>query len=166
VRRLAALGLVIVVSSVWVAADEMSVQVDPRATLSLFRTFALRAAEINSDRPELDNTLFVKKLGNTIRMALTARGLNEVADGPDLFVDYRLTGEDVSTSARGFTRGMGPRPLRFTQGTLVIDLTRPGETSAVWRGVYRDDEMTGSRLMQKLPEDARKLIARYPSRPR
>jgi hypothetical protein len=81
-------------------------------------------------------------------------------------VDYRLTGEDVSTSRRGFARGMGPQPFRFTQGTLVIDLTRPGETSPVWRGVYRDDEMTGSRLMQKLPEDAKKLIAKYPTRPR
>jgi hypothetical protein len=48
-----------------------------------------------------------------------------------------------------------PRPLWFTQGTLVIDLIRPGETSPVWRGVYRDDEMTGSRLMRKLPEDAK-----------
>ena len=160
------LGIVVVVTSVSVAADDMSVQADPRVNLSLFRTFALRTAEINSDRPELDNPLFVKKLGNTIRMALTARGLNEVADRPDLFVDYRLTGEDVSTSTRGFARGMGPRPLRFTQGTLVIDLTKPGEARAVWRGVYRDDEMTGSRLMRKLPEDAKKLIARYPSRPR
>jgi hypothetical protein len=31
----------------------------------------------------------------------------------------------------------------------------------VWRGVYRDDEMTGSKLFRKLPEDARKLIAKY-----
>jgi hypothetical protein len=28
--------------------------------------------------------------------------------------------------------------------------------------VYRDDESTGSKLVQKLPEDAKKLLARYP----
>ena len=61
-RRLAAFGIVVAMSLVLVA-DEMSAQADPRANFPGFRTFALRTAEINSDRPELDNPLFAKKLG-------------------------------------------------------------------------------------------------------
>lgn len=165
-RRLALIVVGLVLASAALAADDLSVQVDPRANLSLFKTFTIRHGTIGSDRPELDNPLFDKKLRTTIRLALTARGLNEVPENADVIVDFMLIGEDFSTSQRGFTRGTGPRPLRFTQGTLTIDLTRPGETTPVWRGVYRDDEQTGSRLMQKLPDDAKKLIARYPQRPR
>jgi len=52
--------------------------------------------------------------------------------------------------------------VRATIGTLVIDLKKPGDTTPVWRGVYRDDDSTRSKLVQKLPEDARKLIERFP----
>jgi Domain of unknown function (DUF4136) len=165
-RRLAAALTALVLSAVPVAADDLSIQVDPGVTLSSFKTFALRDGKVNSPRPELDNSLFVKKLGATIREALTARGLKEAVRNADVMVDYVVTGEDFSISAPGLVRGMGPRPVRFAEGTLVIDLVKPGEANPLWRGVYRDDEKTGSRLMQKLPEDARKLIDRYPRQTR
>lgn len=162
-RRIVAGWIGVLLSSVPVAGDDLAVQRDPRADFLVFRTFALRDGRVSSPRPELDNPLFVKKLGRTIRAALTARGLQETTDRADLLVDYIVTGEDFSMGLPT-ARGVGPRPVRFTEGTLVIDLTRPGDANPVWRGVYRDDENTGSTLVQKLPEDARKLIARYPRR--
>ena len=161
-RHLALIGAGLVMASVALAADEMSVQVDPRANLAELRTFTIRHGTIGSERPELDNPLFEKKLRTTIRVALTGKGLKEVADNANVIVDFMLIGADFSTSQRGLVRGAGPRPLRFTEGTLTIDLTRPGEANPVWRGVYRDDEQTGSRLQQKLPDDATKLLAKYP----
>jgi hypothetical protein len=165
-RAVAWIAVGLVVASAGLAADDLNVQVDPRANLAAFRTFTIRNGTVASERPELDNPLFEKKLRTTMRLALTARGLNETTDGADLVVDFMVLGEDFSTSQRGLVRGMGPRPLRFTQGTLTIDLSRSGEATPVWRGVYRDDEMTGSKLLLKLPEDAKKLIAKYPQRPR
>lgn len=166
-RRLAAAASVgLMLGAVCLAADDLSVNVDPRADFSLFKTFALRDSKVDSPRPELDNSLFVKKLSVTIRAALTSRGLKEVTDQADLLVDFRVASEDITTSQRGGGRGIGPQPLRFTQATLVIDLTRPNYPAPVWRGVYRDDEMTGSKLVQKVPEDAKKLVARYPQRAR
>ena len=167
---------VLALGVVCLSADDLSIQVDPQADFSRFKTFSIRDGKIDSPRPELDNPLFVKKLGTTIRDALKAKGLTATADRPDLLVDFSLKGEDISlgvpSAARGLgpqprgagppPRGLGPQPLRFTEGTLVIDLTRPGEQAPVWRGMYRDDEGTGSKLMQKLPEDAKKLIDRYP----
>ena len=90
----------------------------------------------------------------------------ETASGPDLAVDYTITGEDMAIGVPSGIRGAGPQPVRYTEGTLVIDLTRPVDTTPVWRGVYRDDESTGSKLMQKLPEDATRLLAKYPRRTR
>lgn len=161
-RRLGLMVIAVVVGSASVVGDDLSVQVDPGADFSAFKTFALREGKVHSPRPELDNPLFVKKLGTTIRTALTAKGLKETPDRPDLVVSYLVTGEDFSMGVPTGGRGLGPRPVRFTEGTLVIDVTRPGDANPVWRGVYRDDEQTGSKLVEKLPEDARKLIGRYP----
>jgi hypothetical protein len=156
-----AVGMSVMVSSAWLSADDLSVVVDPKADFSTFKTFAVRAGKIESAKPEIDNSLFAKKLTRTIREALTAKGLKEVTGRPDLMVDYTITSEDINTTQRGGGRGTGPQPLRFTVGMLVIDMTRPGDQAPVWRGVYRDDERTGSKLVQKLPEDAEKLIAKY-----
>lgn len=150
--------------AIGIAADDMSVQADPKANFASFKTFTLRDASIASERPELDNRLFEKKLGNAIRTALLERGLKEVSSNPDLIVDYSVTSEDVATTARG--NRAGPVPVRYTVGMLVIDMFKLGVPAPVWRGVYRDDESTGSRLVVKLPEDARKLIAKYPRLPR
>jgi hypothetical protein len=165
VRRLLLIAIVGAATvSLPLAADEMSVQMDPKADFSKFNTFAMRNARIETPRPELANTLFEKKLRNTIRDGLVARGLKEAASRPDLNVDFAISGQETSTTARSGLRGMGPVPVRFTTGALVIDMTRFGESDPVWRGLYRDDETTGSKLVQRLPEDARKLIDRYPRR--
>ena len=162
--RLAALWVGLFLCSAGIAADQFNVHFDPKTDFSAFRTFAMRDGTVTSLRPELDNPLFVKKLRTTIRAALIARGLKETTDRPDLLVDYTVTGEDVSIGVPTPSRNMGPQPHRFTEGMLVIDLTKFADTVPVWRGVYRDDENTGSRLVQKLPEDAKKLIAKYPPR--
>jgi hypothetical protein len=161
-RHLAVVCVGVVMASLCLGADEMSVSVDPKANFKLFKTFAFRERKIASDRAELDNRLFIKKLESTIRTSLVAKGLTLAQSGADLLIDFTLTGEDVNTTARGVMRGMGPQPVRFTAGTLIIDMLRPGDRDPVWRGVYRDDEQTGSKLVQKLPADARKLIEKYP----
>lgn len=151
----------------------MSVNYDPNVDFSVFKTFKLRPASVESNRPELDNPLFEKMMERAIESALEAKGLTEADNLPGLFVDYRITNNEISTSRpgtqipagpgwRGRGTTTGPQPVRFTEGTLVIDLTRPGDPAPVWRGVYRDDESTGSKLVQKLPADARKLLAKYP----
>ncbi|HXT71741.1 MAG TPA: DUF4136 domain-containing protein [Vicinamibacterales bacterium] len=147
-----------------ILADDMSVSADPKARFDEFKTFAFRDRKIASDRPELDNRLFVKKLESAVRTGLRAKGVTEAGSNPDLFIDLILVGQDISTAMAPPARGVGPQPLRFTAGTLTIDMSRPGETEPVWRGVYRDDETTGSRLVEKLPQDAGKLIDKYPKR--
>jgi hypothetical protein len=170
VRRATPLAACVLAGSVLIQADDMNINYDPHVDFSQFKTFHVREKKITSARPELDNPLFTKMLERTVESALEAKGLTETEDLPGLFVDFRITGEDVSTTRRGSSvtigrgRSMstGPQSVRYTVATLVIDLVRPGDPMPIWRGVYRDDESTGSKLVQKLPEDAKKLLARYP----
>jgi hypothetical protein len=168
-RRVRALTCVLLVATVSLAADESSVQFDPKADFSLFRTFSFRTQQVDSRREELDNPLFLKKLATAIRQSLIARGLAETSGPSDLLVDFTVTGQEFGDAQRKLIRGVGPggpvritRPIRITEGTLVIDLVRRTDGEPIWRGVYRDDEQTGSKLVTRLPEDARKLVRQYP----
>ena len=154
------IALMLIASMVLVSADDFSVQVDPRANFATFQTFSIRSDKLATKRPELDNSLFAKQLGRVIRDGLIARGLKESTEKPDLHVVFGLTGEEVSTTQRGV--GAGPVSVRYTIGTLTITATRPGEQDPVWRAYYRDDEGTGSKLVTKLQDDAKKLIEKFP----
>ena len=57
--------------------------------------------------------------------------------------------------------GTGPRPVLYTQGTLVIDMLDTSE-ALVWRGTYSDREQSGPRLSRNLSVSARKLLSKYP----
>jgi short subunit dehydrogenase-like uncharacterized protein len=142
-------------------ADDLSVTMAPGVDISAFKTFAIRSGTIDSRRPELDNRLFTQTLIRAIRAALDAQGFKEATQA-DLTVTFTLKGEDFAVGDRPPARGLGPQPRRFTEGTLVIDVSKTGDADPIWRGTYRDDESTGSKLVQKLPDDARKLIDRLP----
>jgi len=166
-RLLALVGVLLGLTAV-VLADESSVQADPTIDFSVLRTFSFRVQQVQSRREELYNPLFLKKLALAIRRGLIAKGLTETRDRPDLLVDFTVTGEDFGDAQRRLVRGIrgGPvairQPIRIAEGTLVIDVFKRDDTDPIWRGVYRDDERTGSKLTLKLPEDAKQLISKYP----
>jgi len=168
IPRLFAFVSVLLGLAVVLVADESSVQADPTIDFSVLRTFSFRVQQVQSRREELDNPLFLKKLATAIRHGLSAKGLTETRERPDLLVDFTITGADFGDADRRLVRGIrgGPvavrRPIRIAEGTLVIDIFRRADTDPIWRGVYRDDERTGSKLTRKLPEDATQLIAKYP----
>jgi hypothetical protein len=157
------------------AADDMSVNADPATDFSKLRSFTLGPGTVISDRPELDNALFIKLLGRAIRADLVERGVSEAAANPDLTVTFKVENRDYTSSERGAPapvlagprggarlQATGPVSVRFTEATLQIDMTSTTARGIVWTGVFREQEPTGSKLVQKLPDDARRLIARFP----
>src|SRR5262245_28252052 len=167
----------LIMSLTVVRADDLNVDFDPNTDFSGLKTFSLEIGKVTSPRPELDNPLFLKVIGRALRTSLVSKGLKEAADKPDLVVDFSVSSEDISTSARGTPvpalgagrRGgrmvsTGPVSVRYTTAMLVIDITAGNAGKAIWRGVYHDEESTGSKLVQKLPEDAAKLLQDYPPR--
>jgi hypothetical protein len=157
-------------------ADDQHIDFDEKVDFSSLKTFAIRDAKINSQKPEFNNRLFVQKIGEAIRLELTAKGLKETADRPDILVNFSLSGKDYSTverhpgtrvpdtpGHRGYVvEGTGPTSVLSSEGTLVIDLIANASGGLIWRGTYRDEESSPPRLARKLPIDAKKLLSEFP----
>jgi hypothetical protein len=158
-RILSALVLVTLLSGVLVA-DEHHIVFDEHTEFSKFRTFAIRNSKSDSVLPEINNPLYLKRIADTIRIALSARGLKETVDRPDLFVDLHIGGTELSTADRPSERLRGG--VLFAQGTVTVDLIRRDPVLLVWKGIFHDDESNGSKLARKLPSDVKSLLAKYP----
>ena len=158
-RTLWALFVVLLWAAV-VFADEHSIVFDEHVDFSTLTTFAMRDGKCDSSRPELNNSLYLTKLAETIRVALTAKGMKETAKNPDIYVDYRVDGTEVSTADRPSERLHGG--VLYAKGTVTVDLVRREPKVLVWEGIYHDDESNGSKLAQSLPSDIKKLLSKYP----
>jgi hypothetical protein len=160
-------------------ADDHTVEFDKNGDFSKLRTFAVREGKISSGRQELNNSLVVRKTSDAIRASLTSRGLTESSSQPDVIVEFSASGRDYTIGPGGRAsvidesrppedirgrRGHGDAPVRYSEGTLIIDVKRAQTSELVWRGIYNDHEKNSAKLGQKLPDNARKLLSEYPSR--
>ena len=147
-------------------ADNHDVDHDPQADFSKFKTFTLRDGTIAARAPDLNSPLVRKKIDEAIRTQLAAKGLREVQNQGDIVVTYRLGSaerRDVETFPVGrWGRRRRIGRYKFTEGTLVVDLTAREPRDLVWHGVYRDDESNPSKISEKLPNDIKKLFSEYP----
>jgi hypothetical protein len=149
---------------------------NPNTDFRALRTFTIGEGQTSSRyfQPEIDNRLFLQRMRNSIRKALTAKGLKETTERPDLAVTFHVTNADYATverrepvripdspGMRGHVIPGGPEPQLFIAGTLVIDLTDAAGT-LVWRGTWHERESSGPKLSAKLSDDARKLLSNYP----
>ena len=157
---------VTVVSSLM--ADTHSVDADDNANFSSFHTFAMRQANINSKKPELNSPIVKQRIQDSIRDQLTAKGLQAGAQPPDLIVNFRFGAADKreieSWPVGRWGRGRAYDVNRFTEGTLVIDILQRDGRMLVWRGIYTDDEKDATKLSKKLTDDIKKLFEDYPPR--
>jgi hypothetical protein len=148
-------------------AQKINMESDQAVDFSRFKTFAIRAAVLNSKNPALNGELIRKRIDADIQKALTAKGLTMVTSGPsDLNVRYTLGAvRKVETEAypAGWY-GWGTRIVRvpFTEGTLVIDLRDPTTKSLVWRAIAQEDKSDASKVEGKLDDMVKKSFDKYP----
>lgn len=151
-------------------AQKITVEFDEAVDFAKFKTFAIRAGDLNSKNPALNSELVKKKIDGLIEKHLNARGLLIVAGRSDLNVRYRLGSArkaEVETYPAGW-RGLGTRVVRvpYTEGTLVIDLRDPSTRSLVWRGIAREEKDDATKIEAKLDDMVRKAIEKYPPKPK
>lgn len=114
---------------------------------SSVRTFQyVDSAESNARNP-----LMADRIQAMIREKLTAGGLTEVAENPDILVTYHVTAQDqtvFNTTSFGYGgywggwRGWGAPGMAsstttahtYTEGTLIVDAYDAAEKKMVWRG--------------------------------
>jgi hypothetical protein len=160
--------LIVGLFTVWIAAaQQINIESDRAVDFSKFRTFAIRAGQLNSRNPALNSELVRKRIDADIAKALEAKGLTFVASGPsDLNVRYTL-GAARKTEAEAYPAGWygwGTRIVRvpFTEGTLVLDLRDPSTKSLVWRAIAREDKSDAEKVEGKLDDMVKKSFDKYP----
>ena len=122
-----------------VFAQKVTVEFDQSADFAKYKTFMIRNGQLNSKNPALNSELVKKQIEDDIRRDLTARGLTEVSEHPDLNVVFHFGSArktELETYPAGW-RGWGTRVVRvpYAEGTLVIDLRDTSIHSLVWRGI-------------------------------
>jgi hypothetical protein len=147
-------------------AQKVTVEFDQAAPFSDYKTFAIRGGELNSKNPALDSELVKKRIEADIVRALTAKGLTQVADKPDLNIRYHFgtaRKSEVEAYPAGW-RGWGTRYVRvpYAEGTLVIDFRDPSTKSLVWRGIASQEKSDASKIEGKLDDMVKKSLAKYP----
>jgi len=147
-------------------ADQKDTDFDPTTDFSKFKTFTVRQGQLTAKSPELHSTIVQKKIEESIRTQLTAKGLHEVPNTPDLIVNFNFGAADKrqveSFPAGRWGRARRVESYRFTEGTLVVNLMDRNGRELVWRGVYRDDESNPGKISEKLPDDIKKLFSDFP----
>ena len=147
-------------------AQNVTVEFDPAADFSHFRTFAIRDGQLNSRNPALNSELIKKRIEAAIQHDLAAKGLTLVSGPSDLNVRYHFGSArraQIEAYPAGW-RGWGTRVVKvpYTEGTLVIDLRDGTAHSLVWRGIAREDKTDAAKIQGKLEDMVRKSFDKYP----
>ncbi len=148
-------------------AQHITMEFDPAADFSRYRTFSLQDGQLNSKNPALNSELVKKRIEAAIERDLAAKGLERGVPGKsDLNVRYHFGSArkaQVERYPAGW-RGWGTRVVKvpYTEGTLVIDLRDTGTRSLVWRGIARQDKSDANKLQEKLDDMVKKAFDKYP----
>ena len=132
-------------------ADRRKIIIDDKVDFSRIKTFLIRDGRATTIRPELDNRLFLANISDAIRRQLSAKGLTESPDRPDVTVSFTI-GQD---------RPNGPSVI-FDHGTLVIEMTARDTAASIWHGVYTDETGTPARVADKMPGKVHTLLSEFP----
>ena len=146
--------------------QKVNVEFDRAVDFTKFKTFAIRAGNLNSRNPALNSELVKKQIDADIERSLTAKGLEMTTGRSDLNVRYTLgTARRIEREAypAGWY-GWGTRIVRvpYAEGTLVIDLRDPTTRSLVWRAIATDEQRDPAKLQGKLDNMVKKSFDKYP----
>jgi len=147
-------------------AQKVTVEFDSAADFSKYKTFTIRAGQLNSRNPALNSDLVKKRIDADIERGLAAKGLTMVAGRSDLNVRYQFGSArrmQLQSYPAGW-RGWGTRVVRvpYAEGTLVIDLRDPTTRSLVWRGIAGEEKSDPAKLGGKLDDMVKKCLKKYP----
>lgn len=169
-RRLTSLGMKALIVSFVAAhgafAQRVTVEFDQSANFSKYKTFAIRAGQLNSKNAALNSELVKKQIEADIERGLTARGLTRVSGPSDLNVRYTF-GSVPKTEVERYPAGwygLGTRVVRvpYAEGTLVIDLRDPTTRSLVWRAIASEEKSDVNKIEGKLNDMVKKSLEKYP----
>ena len=144
-------------------AQKVTVEFDQAMEFGSLRTFTLQNGQVHSKNPSLNNDIVRKNLETAIRKKLTEKGLTEAASQPDLTVSWDL-GSANRTQVERYPAGWRTRrvAVRYTEGTLTIDMRDPRRHELIWRAVAVEDDRDPSKIQARLDAMVKKSFDKYP----
>jgi len=167
---------VLLVFAVSASAQKIKVEFDKNLDFSKYKTFGWAPSNAVS-RPGL-----AVAITGAIQEELTTRGLKNVSDHPDLWVEmYGSMDSDVAVSYSDLYSGYGGIPP-FDQsfmvwgavpgvtttaivhkGQLVVDLIDASQKKLAWRGIARDKlSENREKLLTQVYNAVGKMFSKYP----
>jgi Domain of unknown function (DUF4136) len=164
-RYLPTIFFTLLFASVFIA-DQRTINFDAEVDFSRIKTFAIGEMKNKSTLPELNNPLLLQGVADAIRAQLTAKGLRETSDSPDVLMNCHIDDIYYDGPEGNPQRGVGPSGRRPIQGILVVDMMQRDSNMLIWQGSYRDDEDNGSKVARNLPLNVGKVLTQYPPKKR
>ncbi len=169
------LGALMMVTCVTMQAQKIKVEYDKSFDFSKYKTFGMDANK-ESAKPMLRLAIL-----GAIQDDLTKRGLQQVADNPDIFVQvYGATDHDFTTHYHDPLYG-GTIPsinsgitlwhnipgtnttVVIPKGTLVVDLIDARQKQLVWRGIAKQNlSDRRDELLDQVNTAVEKMFQQYP----
>jgi hypothetical protein len=177
-KRLAALGIALLLTPVLAIAQKTSYDFDKSANFAAFKTYALKEGT-TVGQPLIDGRIVA-----AIEAELAAKGLTKNESDPDLFVVYHVAFDkqkDISTFSSGYGGGYGPYGWGWGGGwaggttsttvrdiligTLVIDLADARKQQVAWRGMgvkEVDTQAKPEKRDKSINNAVKKIFKNYP----
>jgi len=125
-----------------------------------------------ADDPMINNSIANRALRAEIVKAFTDRGYVETSRNPDFEVAfYASARERLDVSAwdygypflPGWVRPLPPTMTTYTEGTLIVDVLRPGDRMLLWRGhAHTDLTENPMKNVDRLGDAARAIVGKFP----
>ena len=174
-RLISLLCLLIALTCTAAQAQKIKVEYDKSLDFTKFKTFALDSNQASA-KPMLRLAILA-----AVQDDLTKRGLTQVADNPDLYVQvYGASDSNVSFSYHDPIYGSGIPPLNYGitywynipgtvtsvvvhKGELVVDVIDANRKRLIWRGIAKD-KLSDQRdkLLDQVNTAVEKLFKQYP----
>jgi uncharacterized protein DUF4136 len=174
-RLISLLCLLISLACTAAQAQKIKVEYDKSLDFTKFKTFALDSNQASA-KPMLRLAILA-----AVQDDLTKRGLEQVADNPDLYVQvYGASDSDVSFSYHDPIYGSGIPPLNYGitywynipgtvtsvvvhKGELVVDVIDAGKKQLIWRGIAKQNlSDKRDKLLDQVNTAVEKLFKQYP----
>jgi hypothetical protein len=149
---------------------QVEVDADPEADFSSFHTYGWK----DPARPAADPRAHTSIVWY-VDAELRKKGLEKVAENPDLWVRYYAKGQSrlKGTPQQGDSRlpgGTGSLTAsvdfqKVREGTLILELQRASDEKVVWRAGSDFSSIDESRLDAEIRSAVRLLVGKYPPPP-
>lgn len=167
------------------AVTDMSSDVD----FNQYKTFGWGKAQINVNSPAYKSGLISSKIRKATKDEFEKHGLTYTKNKPDLLVSYQTFTQDKEQVSAGYYGGRYPMmfpgmwyggwgpmwgypygpygaygaPMyRYTEGTLIIDITDAKTNELVWRGLVKGNVSDLSSLQKSISKGVKAIVKKYP----